>query len=368
MKRFISTLCILVLLAVTVCAQAAKRYSIESATRFIDMARMAEQGTLPTEDDWEALFATEGYRAFFSIRTDWQEWQDNIRNAFMLVFDPALQAKADSIARHPMSIDAPFENYFIVNFYLIRQRLDSLEHFLHHTDFDHLMEQAYSRTKQFLPADAQAINLTDLPLFYLAFDPESRAMGGGVFFDINQAYEDGTQGFINTAAHELHHHYMGALWERRYHQDSDDPALTAIVCNQMEGTADLISKPEMPVTKLGLYGPEIVKMYNDDYADSPNVLRQLDSLTCAYQAGEITARQFEAAGECAHLGGHTTGDFMVFLIRDQLGLQAAIDCFCDIPAFVRRYNEAAAKAGTYVMSDTFVQYIDKVCKEMENKK
>lgn len=75
--------------------------------------------------------------------------------------------------------------------------------------------------------------------------------------------------------------------------------LTAIVYNQMEGTADLISKPEMPVTKLGL--------------------------------------------------------------------QAAIDCFCDIPAFVRRYNEAAAKTGTYVMSDTFVQYIDNVCKEMEGK-
>lgn len=158
---------------------------------------------------------------------------------------------------------------------------------------------------------------------------------------------------------------MDALWDLRYPKDSDDPALTALVYNQMEGTADLISKPEMPVTKLGLYGPEIVKMYNDDYAATPEVLKQLDNLTCDYAAGKITAEQFEEAAGCAHFGGHTTGDYMVFLIRDQLGLQTAIDCFCDIPAFVRRYNEAAAKADTYVFSDAFVQYIDKVCQEMK---
>ena len=190
-------------------------------------------------------------------------------------------------------------------------------------------------------------------------------MGGAVFFDINQVSEDGVQGFVNTAAHELHHHYMDMIWDKRYPTDSDDPALTALVYNQMEGTADLISKPDMPVTKLGLYGPEIVKMYNDDYAASPAVLSRLDSLTCGYVSGKVSAKDFEAAAECAHFGGHTTGDYMVFLIRDQLGLQAAVDCFCDIPAFVRRYNEAAAKAGTYVFSDTFVQYIDKICKEME---
>lgn len=165
--------------------------------------------------------------------------------------------------------------------------MDSLEHFLHHSNFEQLMEQAYSRVKQFLPADAKDLPLADLPMFYLAFDPESRAMGGAVFFDINQVYEDGKEGFINTAAHELHHHYMDALWDLRYPKDSDDPALTALVYNQMEGTTDLISKPEMPVTKLGLYGPEIVKMYNDDYAATPEVLKQLDNLTCDYAAGKL---------------------------------------------------------------------------------
>lgn len=365
MKHCIITIYFLASFIGGIQAQTSKSYSIESAVRFIELARAAEQGKQPSEADWEALFATKGYQSFFSIRTDWKEWQQNIRKAFTTVFDPACRAMADSIALQPMATDAPFENYFIVNFYQIRQRMDSLEHFLHHSDFEQLMEQAYSRVKEFLPADAKNLPLTDLPMFYLAFDPESRAMGGAVFFDINQVYEDGTEGFINTAAHELHHHYMDALWDLRYPKDSDDPALTALVYNQMEGTADLISKPEMPVTKLGLYGPEIVKMYNDDYAATPEVLKQLDNLTCDYAAGKITAEQFEEASGCAHFGGHTTGDYMVFLIRDQLGQQTAIDCFCDIPAFVRRYNEAAAKADTYVFSDAFVQYIDKVCQEMK---
>lgn len=287
MKHCIITICLLASFIGGIQAQSSQRYSIESAVRFIELARAAEQGKQPSEADWEALFATKGYQSFFSIRTDWKEWQQNIRKAFTTVFDPACRAMADSIALQPMATDAPFENYFIVNFYQIRQRMDSLEHFLHHSDFEQLMEQAYSRVKQFLPADAKDLPLADLPMFYLAFDPESRAMGGAVFFDINQVYEDGTEGFINTAAHELHHHYMDALWDLRYPKDSDDPTLTALVYNQMEGTADLISKPEMPVTKLGLYGPEIVKMYNDDYAATPEVLKQLDNLTCDYAAGKL---------------------------------------------------------------------------------
>lgn len=70
MKRYAIILILLTLLAVAVRAQAPKRYSVESAIRFIDMARAAEQGKMPAEADWQSLFSTQGYHAFFSIRTD----------------------------------------------------------------------------------------------------------------------------------------------------------------------------------------------------------------------------------------------------------------------------------------------------------
>ena len=148
-------------------------------------------------------------------------------------------------------------------------------------------------------------------------------------------------------------------------QPFDDAALQAIVRNQLEGAADLINKGTMPTDKLGAYGPDIVKMYNDDYFDSPNVLRQLDSLTCGYLAGTLDVKQYQAAAECAHFEGHTTGDYMVFLIRDQLGQQAAIDCLGDFSAFVQRYNEAARKADGYVFSETFVSHIDSIWSDLQ---
>lgn len=56
MKRYAIILILLTLLAVAVRAQAPKRYSVESAIRFIDMARAAEQGKMPAEADWQSLF------------------------------------------------------------------------------------------------------------------------------------------------------------------------------------------------------------------------------------------------------------------------------------------------------------------------
>ena len=361
-------LCLCVGLGFTACEEKStpvrgEGYSIESARCFMEMARRAMDGTQPTDEDWRALFATEGYHTFFKVWnwTDSTEWQRNIRTGFDLAFNPARKAKLDSIVARPLGEESAFEDFFTYNFYLTKQRFEELDKFIHTADFDQIMKQAHERVLQFLPAGADTLDLPPMMCYYLAFDPEGRTGNGIIFYDYNSAFEDGPDGLVNGMAHELHHQYMGLLFEARFKRDSDDAALMALVRNQMEGTADLINKGTMPTDKLGAYGPDIVKMYNDDYFDSPNVLRQLDSLTCGYLAGTLDVKQYQAAAECAHFEGHTTGDYMVFLIRDQLGMQAVIDCLADFPAFVLRYNEAARKAGTYVFSDTFVQHVDSVC-------
>ena len=68
MKHCIITICLLASFIGGIQAQSSQRYSIESAVRFIELARAAEQGKQPSEADWEALFATKGYQSFFSIR------------------------------------------------------------------------------------------------------------------------------------------------------------------------------------------------------------------------------------------------------------------------------------------------------------
>lgn len=340
-------------------------YSIESASRFIEMAKAAKDGQLPDDKEWHELFATEGYHQFFSACYDTPKWQSRIRNAFELVFDKKNSEALDSILT-PTAKANPFSrNYYVINFHQTRQHIDELYKFIHKADFTEIVKKAHLKARLHLPARINDLQPTFKKFYFVAWDPECRAWDNGIYLDINSFYQEGPEGMINLLAHELHHHYMDALLSDRYKRDSKDAALIALLANQQEGTADIINKQKMPTDKLGGYGPEIVKMYNDDYFSSPEVLKHLDKLTTDYLAGKITVEQYQEARKCAHFGGHTTGDYMVFLIRDQLGLQVAIDCFADFASFVRRYNEAAVKANTYVFSDTFVEHIEKVCAEME---
>lgn len=342
-------------------------FSIESAMRFIEMTKAAQGNTPPQEEEWQALFATEGYSNFFSACNNSQSWQQNIRNAFLLVSDKTQQAKVDSILSMPIGVETPFENFFVLNFQQTKERIDTLSQFIQQIDFTEIMRKSHLKAQQHLPTRVNELNPTFKKVYFLSWDPECRAWSNGIYVDINSFYAAGTEGMINLMAHELHHHYMSALLKDRYKRDSEDAAYDALLMMQQEGTADIINKQQMPVDELGAYKPDIVKMYNDDYFSTPQVLKQLDNLTTDYLAGKITEKEYKKARQCAHFGGHTTGDYMVFLIRDQLGLQVAIDCFADIAAFVHRYNEAAHKAGTYVFSDAFVQHIEKTCQELEQK-
>lgn len=61
-----------------------------------------------------------------------------------------------------------------------------------------------------------------------------------------------------------------------------------------------------------------------------------------------------------HYEGHTTGSYMVFLIRDQLGIEAVVESVGNLDAFIDNYNKAAEKAGTYKFSDKFTKHIHDV--------
>ena len=101
-------------------------------------------------------------------------------------------------------------------------------------------------------------------------------------------------------------------------------------------------------------------MYNQAYADTPEALQVLDEMVQGYLDKQVPQDIYDAATEVALYGGHTGGDYMGFLIRDRLGMEAAVNMCGDIVAFVKIYNEAARQAGTYVFSDRFVNHVEKV--------
>lgn len=137
---------------------------------------------------------------------------------------------------------------------------------------------------------------------------------------------------------------------------------------QSEGCADILNKFEGPYTlkDVGLFGEDVLKQMNENYYDTPNLLRKIDSLTVGYSKGTVDA---DAYGQVAKLpinGGHPNGFYMTTLIKRQLGLQAVVDNSVEPVMFVEIYNKAARKAGNeYVFTNEFVAYVKQLYKGMK---
>lgn len=329
----------------------------------IDLAKKAVDGTMPSEKDWHDLFATNGYQMALAERKDSLWWQQSIRDAFLLVFDESKQSQVDSIVALPLEKrDDQF--FFIYNFNNMKNNISSLHRFIHQTDFAKMFKKGNKLARKHLPKRWRNIQPAFQKFYFVAWDPESRAWDG-IFLDINSFYTEGKKGMIRALGHEIHHQYFAAILEQLYTKDCQDPALIAIYRMQNEGTADLINKVELPAKTLGGYDKAVVDVYNNDYLSSPEVLAELDSLTCGYIDKRLTRKQYRDAQYCAHMEGHTTGDYITFLIRREIGLKAVIECLGDFPAFVRLYNKAAGQTGTYVFSDKFVKHIEEMTEKMK---
>lgn len=342
------------------------RFSVDasSAQLYLDMARRARQGDMPADRDWDSLFVSPAYKALLdNIHWDKNEFRHNVREAFEIAYDPTRQATADSIAALLDDITGLDDElaFFVSTALSIRDRLDDYSSILSAVDMDSVVAAANSLALDLVPGHGAGLEPEVSPIYFIVWDLECRALNGGLFLDLNTFFHDGLTAATEALAHEMHHFYLGPVLESVYALDVNDGAVVALAANMREGVADIINKKSMPLESLVPYGDSMLKIYNDDYFNSPAVLAELDSITCRWLDGQITADEyFSAAYGCAHFEGHTTGDFMTFLIRDCLGIDAVIESVGDIDAFVDNYNKAARAAGTYTFSDRFVDHIHAV--------
>ena len=344
---------------------------VSSAKMYFEMAKDAEKGTLPSDAQWDSLFNSAAYKALFEqVRWNKRKFKRNVRSAFEIVYDPAKKSVRDSIAARLNDIESLEDElpFFVSTALSIQKNLDKYASLVYETDMDSLSRAADAKARELLPENGNGIEPVSPPIYFIVWDLECRALGDGLFLDPNSFFYDGIDSAIEFLGHEIHHFYLGPAFEKTYEKDLMDGAVAALVSNMREGVADIINKKKMPLTSLGNFSDKMLRKYNDDYFDSPNVLRELDEVTCQYLDGKINEEEyFNKATSCAHYGGHTTGDFMVFLIRDQLGLDAVKESVGDVDAFIDNYNAAATKAGTYVFSDRFTNHIHSVCKSARRK-
>lgn len=345
----------------------AKKVNIESANEFVKMAENAQKGILPTDSDWNALFSTSGYRSFFKTWKHSKEWKDGIRRGFDIAFNPSNAVLKDSIALNvPDLATAELGEWIVYNIVDMSNRMEEIKTFINELDFNPLLAEAEKRCLKYVPDGITPHEDSDIEFTILVFDCESRASGDKIFIDVNSASQEGTDAFVDFMAHELHHTYVNEVLLMRYNLEAlqaknPDMVIEIFMPWIMEGTADLLNKKTMPVTKIGLYGKAGVDFYNQNYFDSPKTFEELDHLVIDHKNGKISDETYLSelsSGKYTKADGHVNGDWLIFTIRDEFGDETVRDCFGDIAKTIQHYNYAAKRKGLYQFSPEFMSHIN----------
>lgn len=285
----------------------------------------------PSDAQWHALLTAPGYRrAQIALG-------NVIRDDLRLAFKPSLRAQFDSLTN--LADDRASRLTHLARAASLQPQLAAFRDSLSRSDF---VREAVRTTAKFLPPGAT--NAGDPPLVAFAlFRYDGYSVGPGVVIDLLKAYESNVVLFL---AHEFHHTYLHrangpALPSARNHRALRE----ALEQLRSEGIADLIDKPH-PLSSTSPARAAYVKRYDEEYARTPAVLRELDSLLAA--AARDSAL-IESIGKRARVllwnSGHAHGAYMAREILTTFGVDSLFPGVANPAAFLRTFAAAAEKRG-----------------------
>ena len=333
------------------------RFSTESAVKGIEIAKLLQAGNTVSEDHWENLFASEGYKNYL-IYSNAEAQKELIKDAIETVFDPNRIGELDSLLSLPVTMGKNFYKLILIrNFARLKKNLVEAEEFIYE-DFNPLIASGDSLARLFLPESIQ----DSLPRLYdchlILSDPDAKVMDNAIVLDLNMALEKGKDELLKIIAHEFHHNYRKLAIP-----SFTDPLMIEINKVHQEGVADLIDKKKPPIHE-SLYPEVFIEMYNLEYASTAETLGVLDSLTHDFLTQKIdTTAYHDQLKSFFPIGGHPNGFYMALEIAEHRGKEVLIETYNDPFEFIRIYNEVAKDSqGNHVFSSAFMNYLEELKK------
>ena len=298
--------------------------------KFLELTSLLEKDQEPTEEQWDVLFATPGYK-ILTLR----EFNKNFFiERFKLAFMPSKKAERDA----KLAEETGFWGKFLPHFIRAKNQRKLIEEQvakLKNLDF---LKAAVDKAREFLPDFAVE---EYPPLSFVIFGPDARGYMP-VVADVLYAYDQGDF-FISFIAHEFHHFYRN-----QYFPFSQDQAFIWVIDQiQGEGIADQINVGKWFRDQSRFPGlVEKNKGYLKWYDMSPEIIRDMGILfEAAYDHPQKKAEYGQQLRAIIPLSGHPTGFYMANLIAEQLGKESMIENIGNPFAFFRLYKEAADKKG-----------------------
>jgi putative zinc-dependent peptidase DUF5700 len=304
---------------------------------FWPVVDVLQKGTDPTDAQWQALLRTPGSRlAQIAIGPV-------LREDLELAFKPSRRTQFDSLTK--LTNDRATRLAHLVRAASMRAQLNAFRDSLTRTA---PLAEAVRTAARYLPPGATQVGEPPLVAFAI-FRNDGYSLGPGVVVDLLNAYEADLVLFL---AHEFHHTYTGRAQEAALgagtgmkENPADVQLRSAVAALRNEGIADLVDKP-YPLAWPNPIRAAYVKRYNDEYAKTPETLRQLDSLL---QVVADDSTQFTAAGQRARTllwsNSHANGAYIARTIYERFGVDSLFPAITNPAALLRTYAAAERARG-----------------------
>ncbi len=331
------------------------KVNMESAQKALDISKRLANAEVISEEEWDNLFGTAGYKHYL-VYADSLKKKALLKECFQLAFNLELRNRKDSLLQRPLAMNAEFFKLFILhNLESLRLKSNEAQDYLDNSDFQKYIQKADSLAKRYLPHDAKTNKTKLYPLFVALMGPDGQVLNESIVLDLNLMMELGDEGVVKFFAHEFHHAY------RNVHI----PQFQSVFMQELnrihqEGLADLIDKKPPPNYMTELLPTFLVEDYKSIFYDTPQILKQLDSLVVQHTNGKLSQEELDKALQgYFKFGGHPNGYYMALKIKEQLGLQVLIDSYNNPIEFLRLYQLAIkTETDEYPFTIEFMKYLE----------
>jgi hypothetical protein len=320
-------------------------FDFSSLDQFFYIVSILEKDQQPSDADWDALFATTGYKTLMSHEKSLFN-EKYFKKYFSLAFMPSRkEALEKELAELREKGKKSFGYYlrasYVAHYVNIRDRKEEMLAFVDSLKYTPMTDAAVEKARAFLPD----MEISGTPsVCFIVFGNDGRGYSP-VIMDLGYIMAFGPD-LLLLFGHEYHHYYIHQIWkydEERV-EEKDAPFMWAIGQIYKEGLADQVDKVKRYYEgEVNPYHAAWADKFKNAVEDTPQVISVLNTILES-MADEPEAR-LELGREFSRSvpqSGHPTGFYMSRMIRENLGKEALIRDAGNPFAFFRTYNQAAS--------------------------
>ncbi len=326
-------------------------FDFSAIPKFWHIVDILSQNREPSENEWNDLLNTPGYK----VLTRKEFSKDFFIKNFRLAFKPSLKKELN---KKLQSNDK--ESYYLHYYIKVKNNRERLKYQLNKLKSRSLNKEALDKTLRYLPVNSVS---SFPPVAFVIFENNGRG-SSPIVVDLQATLE---WDFISFLAHEFHHFYRNKLTKLDFGSlsDKDAPLVEALIKVEAEGIADRVDKKKWFNSAYPQVSPYALSFKNE-VNRTPLLIKKLNGLL-GMIAENYSSRKTIGKEILNSIPqkGHPTGYYMATLIEEKLGRSELVKCVGNPFKFFITYNNAAKLGGNVYPS--FSPKALRLLKELEQK-